>query len=56
VQLWGGQRDKNVLYVVTNRVIAAPVNGAHTEGGKIVAVSGTYVCKCNAGSGGLLGV
>jgi hypothetical protein len=32
------ETDKNVLYVVTNGVIAAPVNGTYTEGGKIVAV------------------
>lgn len=37
MQLWGGQRDKNAQYVVTNGVIAAPVNGTYTEGGKIVA-------------------
>ena len=36
-QFWG-QRDKNVLYMVTNGAMAAPVNGTHTEGGKIVVV------------------
>ncbi|OCK94692.1 uncharacterized protein K441DRAFT_522952, partial [Cenococcum geophilum 1.58] len=31
------ERDKNVQYVATNGVTAAPVNGTYTEGGKIVA-------------------
>ena len=31
------ERAKNAQYVVTNGVIAAPVNGTYTEGGKIVA-------------------
>ena len=36
---FGEDRDKNVLYVVTNGAIAAPVNGTYTEGGKIASVS-----------------